>query len=175
MLSPYYKLSPKLFEELNKHMLKEFYSAYLYLSAAHHFKINNMKGCACWFDEQSKEEYEHAIKFLDLFKKLKVDPSFDGIPQVTTNWNGYGCTRIIEFALQHEKAITKSIHDLFTLAHAEGNVVVCSLLKWFIKEQLEEEGKFIDIHELSKSLQSNLPEFDEILMEKAHKEKHYGG
>ena len=41
--------------------------------------------------------------------------------------------------LKHEQFITRSIHELVDLANAEKDEATASFLRWYVKEQVEEE------------------------------------
>jgi ferritin len=46
---------------------------------------------------------------------------------------------VFEQALHHERAVTKSIHDLYDLAVQERDYPARVFLDWFVNEQVEEE------------------------------------
>ena len=145
-LSDNYKLSEELKKALNDQMLAEFYSAYLYLAISCSFAEDNFKEFACWFKKQAEEENTHAMRFVDLFLRLGVTPSFGGIKQVTQVFDNV--ENILNIALNHEKEISTSIHKIYKLAESEGNRMVCIELDWFVGEQLEEENGIIELQDL---------------------------
>jgi ferritin len=46
---------------------------------------------------------------------------------------------VFDQALHHERAVTKSIHDLYELAVTERDYPARVFLDWFVNEQVEEE------------------------------------
>ena len=54
-------LDNKLAEMLNEQIMKEFYSAYLYLDMANYYSDAGLDGFANWFHIQAQEERDHAI------------------------------------------------------------------------------------------------------------------
>lgn len=100
----------------------------------------NMKGMTHFFDEQVKEEMEHAGKI----KKFLQDTGY-GIKYRPLN-PGDGKFDSIEDvfkkALAHEKTVTSRINDLVKQAREEGDQRVLNLLAWFVDEQIEEENMF---------------------------------
>lgn len=169
MLSDNYKISEELKKALSDQMAAEFYSSCLYLAISHSFAKDNLKGCACWFKAQSKEENSHGMKFLDLFLRLGITPLFGGIKQVQLVSNNV--ENILSAALSHEKEISTSIHKIYKLAKSEENVLVCDFLKWFVDEQLEEENSIIELQDLYKFTQSHpgLIDMDRQLSERCEK------
>ena len=61
------------------------------------------------------------------------------VAQVPHEFPGY--TDLFETALEHEKTVTKSIHELVKLATEENDFATLNLLQWFVDEQLEEESQ----------------------------------
>ena len=52
---------------------------------------------------------------------------------------------VIQGALEHERAVTKMINDLYELAISEKDYPSHVLLEWFVEEQVEEEKVLTDI------------------------------
>ncbi|MCK5611260.1 ferritin [Candidatus Pacearchaeota archaeon] len=174
MLSTNYILSDILRKALDDQIEKELNSSCLYLSASHYFAINNLKGFALFFKKQSKEEYEHAERFISLFKKHRIQPSLERSFQPPT-WKN--TENILELSLSHEKSISTSIHDIYKIAESEGNVCVCEFLKWFVKEQLEEENSLIELNELYQyysQKQAGLIDLDRLLAGRCETEDRNG-
>ena len=47
---------------------------------------------------------------------------------------------VFEKTYEHEKIVTKSIHDLMDIAVKENDHATASFLKWYVDEQVEEEA-----------------------------------
>ena len=173
MLSDNYMLSEKLKKSLNDQMLMEYCSSLLYLAASHYFTIRNFKGLAHWFDLQSQEEYSHFKRFLNLFKRLRANPTFEGIPLVSNDWTNV--KSVIDQAVKHEQNISTAIHDLYSVSYADKNILVCDFFKWFIDEQLEEENSILDVQDLYKKYEdgkTDLIDFDRSLLERKKEYEH---
>ncbi|ABN51258.1 MAG TPA: ferritin [Hungateiclostridium thermocellum] len=130
----------KLYDNLNEQMNFELESAYIYATMSAYLDSLNMKGMTHFFDEQVKEEMEHAGKI----KKFLQDTGY-GIKYRPLN-PGDGKFDSIEDvfkkALAHEKTVTSRINDLVKQAREEGDQRVLNLLAWFVDEQIEEENMF---------------------------------
>ncbi|MDR1808783.1 MAG: ferritin [Prevotella sp.] len=131
-------LSKKMESALNAQINAEFWSAYLYLSMSAHFAGNGLSGFAHWFKHQFKEEQEHATKFMDYVISRGGTVALTPIEKVTQSWASP--LAAFEDTLAHEKTVTSLIHNLVTLANEEKDYATASLLKWYVDEQVEEEG-----------------------------------
>ncbi len=47
---------------------------------------------------------------------------------------------IYRLSLEHEKLVTKSIHNIVALAEKENDYATSAFLAWFVTEQVEEEA-----------------------------------
>lgn len=131
------KLSPKLEAAFNDQILIEFESVYAYLQMAADFDFDNWSGFATWMKAQSQEEWMHATKFTNFVlqrggavKLQALSAPKSGIASPL---------EAFERALEHEKRVSLSIHQLYQAAMAENDFSSLPLLQWFVNEQVEEE------------------------------------
>lgn len=127
-----------MLKALNEQVNKEMYSAYLYLSMSAHCTNVGLNGFANWFMVQYQEETFHAMKIYNyineqgekvVLQAIEKPPSDFGTP-----------LEMFQATLKHEQFITKSIHDLVTLALEERDYATQIFLQWFVTEQIEEES-----------------------------------
>ena len=137
------ELSEKLLEALNKQVVNELYSAYLYLSMAAYLDAKGLPGFATWMKAQAKEELEHAMKFYEYINDRGGRVRLDAIPKPPQDW--VSITDLFKQALQHEKSVTASIYRLAEIAEEEKDRATQVFLQWFIDEQVEEEKTFMEI------------------------------
>jgi len=133
------EISEKMNEALNDQLNKELYSAYLYLSMAAWAESNNLNGFAHWFKVQAKEELGHAMKFYSFIFERGGKVFLKDVSKPKTDWSSP--VEVFEDTLEHEKYITKSIHEILKLAREEGDYSTEVFLHWFIDEQVEEEDQ----------------------------------
>ena len=138
-------ISEKMADALNEQVNKEMFSSYLYLSMSAFFDSKNLGGMAQWMKMQSQEEYEHAMKFYDFVLRVGGDVKLGAIDAPKTEWDSP--LQIFEESLEHERFISKSIHELMDLAISESDHPTKSFLQWFIDEQVEEEDTVSQIVE----------------------------
>jgi len=131
-------ISKKMTDDLNVQINKEIYSAYLYLSMAAHATSMGLNGIANWFHTQAQEELVHAQKFYDYINQQGGKVVLAGIDGPPTEFAG--ATDLFEKTLEHEKIVTKRIHDLIALAKKENDPATETFLQWFVTEQVEEEA-----------------------------------
>ena len=130
--------SNKMLDALNIQLNKEMYSSYLYLSMAAYFEDKNLAGMAAWMRNQSSEENMHAMKFYDYILQIDGRVKLLQLDEPKFEWDSPQAA--FENALEHERFVTKSIHELVDLALSEKDHATNAFLNWFVTEQVEEES-----------------------------------
>jgi ferritin len=136
-------LKESVAKALNEQIRREFGSAYVYLSMAAYFERESLPGCATWMRVQAREETAHAMRLFDFIHDrggrvalLPIEAPPGAFPSPL---------EVFRAALEHERWISASIHDLYALAGREGDVATQSHLLWFIDEQVEEEKSAAEV------------------------------
>jgi ferritin len=131
------KLSSKVIRLVNEQINKEFFSSYLYLDIANHYRHLGLEGFAAWFDVQAKEEADHGVKFTRYLQDNGEKVVLDAIANPTKT---YATLRdpLVE-SLAHEESVTASIDAIYAAAVAANDYRTQEFLLWFIREQAEEE------------------------------------
>ncbi|PIT84908.1 ferritin [Candidatus Micrarchaeota archaeon CG10_big_fil_rev_8_21_14_0_10_45_29] len=151
----------------NEQMGKENESAYIYLALSAQCEAMDLKGMAKWLRVQGDEELEHAMKFYTHLADRNAKIAFEKIdkPKAAPNTP----LGVFEAAYEHEKYITKCIHELVDLANKHNDPEALSFLDWFVNEQIEEEKSTRDIVkklEMAKGNISALLMLDKMLGER---------
>ncbi|MGA2297915.1 MAG: ferritin [FCB group bacterium] len=128
---------------INGQIVKEMYSANLYLSMVAYFHSINLKGFANWMQVQVQEETFHAMKFFTFILDRNGEAIIGKIDAPPTKWKSP--LHAFQEVLKHEEAVTASINALADLSHKENDHATTVLLQWFITEQVEEEANTSDI------------------------------
>ena len=131
-------LSKKMQGALNKQIVAEIYSAYLYLSMSAFFLSLNLSGFAQWMRAQAQEELVHAMKIFDYVNERGSRVLLDAVEKPPTKWASPKSA--FEAAYKHEQKVTGMINKLVDLAVAEGDHASNNFLQWFVSEQVEEEA-----------------------------------
>ena len=154
---------------LNEQIMKELYSAYLYLDMANYYSVEGLEGFENWFYMQAQEERDHAM----LIRKylLNNDEKVTLLPIDAPNepYNNFGDP--LNKALEHERTVTASIHNIFAAAVAVHDYRTMDFLNWFVREQGEEEKNTSDLitkYKLFGSDAKALYELDQELKARAY-------
>lgn len=125
-------------QALNDQVKNEFYSAHVYLSMCAWFEDQGLPGFASWMRLQYQEELGHGIKIFDFINDRDGKVIIDGVEAPPTTWSSP--LDAFQAAHENEKAVSKSIDDLYNLADTENDHATKVMLQWFITEQVEEEA-----------------------------------
>jgi ferritin len=136
-------VSERMQQALNKQMIAEFYSAYLYLSMSAYFKSINLAGFANWMRVQAQEELAHGMKFYDYIGESGGRVLLGPIEGPPTTWKSP--LDVFEHTYKHEQKVTALINDLVNLAIEEKDHATNNFLQWFVSEQVEEESSADDV------------------------------
>lgn len=145
--------SKKLAKEMNLQIMHEMYSAYLYLSMASHFEVNNLKGFAHWMKVQAGEELEHAMKFYEFINDRGEKVNLEQIDQPPLEFGT--ALDVFKMVLEHEQEVTARINLLYDIAVGDKDFASQSFLNWFVDEQVEEEKNASEILETLKMIGDN--------------------
>ena len=130
-------LSQRMQDALNQQIEREFYSSFVYLAMSAHFEHGNLPGLARWMRLQASEEHGHAMKIFDHILDRGGRVAMPAIAMPPAKFDS--TLSVFEQALLHERAVTRSIHDLYELAVQERDYPARVFLDWFVNEQVEEE------------------------------------
>lgn len=147
-------MNQELEKALNEQLKWEIYSGYLYLSMAAYFDSLGLEGFSHWMKAQTAEELMHAMKFYKFLNERDGRVILEEIPSPPTNWESP--EKVFEFAYNHEKEVTRRIHNLMNLAKKLGDYPTENFLQWFIEEQVEEENSFKSILNKLKLIKNDL-------------------
>ena len=130
-------LNEKVASLLNEQIIKEFYSAYLYLEFSAYFEDEGLDGFANWYKVQAQEERDHAMLMFQYLQNNSHRPVLEGIARPTAAPNGR--LEVLKAGLAHEQYVTNLIHTIYDAAYEVKDFRTMQFLDWFVKEQGEEE------------------------------------
>jgi ferritin len=128
---------PEIEELLNKQIVKEIYSAHLYLSMSAWLNEKSLDGYATWYYVQYREEIDHALILFNFILNAGGRVKLGVIDAPPSEFEGV--REILVQSYEHEQFVTQSIYDLSNAAAAAGDLKTVEFLKWFVNEQVEEE------------------------------------
>lgn len=146
-------MNAKIEKALNEQIHAEFYSFYLYLSAAAWFTGQHLDGFAHWMRAQAQEEFAHAMKLFDFVNDRGGTVKLQSIDTPTHEWDS--ASAAIGAALEHERYISERINNLVDLANAENDHASTVLLHWYVNEQVEEEATADTLYHQVKMVESS--------------------
>ena len=118
---------------------KELWSAYLYYGVAEYYQSKGLDGFHAYFENQAKEEVEHAEKFCEFLQDRGLEFEFKPIEPLKEKFKDL--REPLVFQLEHERVVTSLIEALFREAQAEDDLLTKKFLSWYLDEQLEEETR----------------------------------
>lgn len=157
-------LEQKVASLLNEQIMKELYSAYLYLDMANYYSDAGLQGFENWFYVQAQEERDHAMLMRTYLLNNSEKVTLLPIAAPEEQYSNFGDP--LNKALEHEKTVTASIHNIYAAAIAVQDYRTVEFLNWFVKEQGEEEKNSSDLitkYKLFGSDAKGLYEFDQEL------------
>ncbi|MGH2708959.1 MAG: ferritin [Actinomycetota bacterium] len=128
---------------LNDQLNEELRASYVYLGMAAHCESHSLPGFGQWLWQQSREEYDHAMRFYRFILDRNAAVTLKDLGAPPTEYESV--LALVEEALEHERMVTRSIYDLYTLANEQGDYASLTLLHQFAAEQVEEEKSLTDI------------------------------
>ncbi len=146
-------ISDAMQKAFNEQIQKEFASAYLYLSMSAYFESLSLEGFAQWMRMQAQEEVLHGMKLLDHLQERGGRVILGEVGQPQADFDSP--LAAFELVGSHEAMVTKSIHQLFTLAEGERDYASQGILQWFSTEQVEEEDTANRIVERLRMIEDN--------------------
>lgn len=126
----------KVLELLNDQMNFEYESAYVYKAMAAYTDRLELDGFTHWFDGQVREEIGHGEKMKNFLQEVGYDVRYKAIAEPKFDYESL--VDVFKAALEHEKEVTRRIHEIAEVAKSE-DPRVYSFIQWYINEQVEEE------------------------------------
>ena len=155
--------SEKVFNALNDQMNYEFYSAHQYLATAAYCSHESLDGFANFFLVQAEEERFHAMKFYHFINDLGGRATITSMGEPKNEFTSV--LDAFKVSLEHEKEVTRRIHQLADLAMEERYHPMMTFLNWFIEEQVEEEASFEKLIDRIKRIDNDTNSLDQLDIE----------
>lgn len=136
-------ISEKLVDALNAQIEMEAYASFLYLSMSSWCASKGLKGCASFLRRQSEEENLHMLKIVDYMLDVDHRPMIPHVQKAPGEFESI--VSLMNDVYEHEKKVTRSIHQLIELCNTEDDFATFNFLQWYVAEQREEESLMRDI------------------------------
>ncbi len=136
-------VTKKMADAINEQMIREIYSAYLYMSMSAFSSDMGLKGFANWLMVQYHEEMYHGMKMYEYLQSQGVAPRIKKIDEPPAEWSTP--LDMFQEVLKHERKVTAWINELMDIAHEEKDYASQIFIQWYVTEQIEEEENANDI------------------------------
>jgi len=133
-------MNKKVEAAMNTQLNFEIESAFVYMAMKNYLETLSLDGFVNWFDIQFQEEMAHAQKFMNYLNDRGGRVEIRGFETPKNDFKSV--LEVLETSLNHEKEVTRRIHELMKLATEENDYASVSLLNWYVDEQVEEEDNF---------------------------------
>jgi ferritin len=136
-------ISKKMADRINEQINREMFSAYLYMAMSARMTETGYKGIGKWLMIQFHEEMFHAMKFYGYLQDQGSAVDLKALAQPA--FKETGIKELFQHVLEHEKGVTRSIHEIMALAIEEKDYATQVLAQWYVNEQVEEEKNDMEI------------------------------
>jgi len=136
-------MEKKLIDLIEDQINKELASAYIYYDIARYYKANSLNGFYSWFEKQTKEEVEHAEKFMNYLHDLGIEFKMKAIEAPNKEFKSFRDPLVLQ--VEHEAYVTSLIHNLFKEARKADDIALLHFLTWYVDEQVEEEANAAEL------------------------------
>jgi bacterioferritin B len=126
-------------QALNEQIGNEYAAHQQYVAIAVHYDALTLPRLAALFYEQAIEEREHAMMMVQYLLDADADVHIPGIDAPKSSFPDI--VEPVRQALEQERAVTRQIEGLATMAREDGDWTSEQFLSWFLKEQVEEIAK----------------------------------
>ena len=130
-------LKDEIVDVINKQIKMEAHSSAAYLAMAARCDVEGYDNCAEFFFKQSEEERKHQLR---LFHYLTDMECHAISPSIGESQHEFSKLRsVFEKALEMEMAVTDSIHNIMGVCRKSNDIATEEFMRWFVREQIEEE------------------------------------
>lgn len=154
-------INKEMYKLLNDQWNREIASAYIYYEKAALVKDIGMFNYYKFLKKSGDDELKHAEKFYDFMISLDALPKINDFmkPNILTTSSILETTKVL---YEHEINVTNYINIIAKFALEINDFSTFEFAQWFVKEQVEEVSKFLNIIKLSKLTQSDSELDDKI-------------
>lgn len=137
ILRRHHVLKDEIVDIINRQIKMEAHSSAAYLAMAAWCDVRGYDNSADFFFQQSDEERKHQLKLFHYLCDMECDAVS---PTVGETQHDFGTLReVFEKALEHEIAVSDSIHEIVGECRKYNDIATEEFMRWFVQEQIEEE------------------------------------
>ena len=137
-------ISKELNDEMNKQIVEELHSAYIYMGMAAWAEDKGLHGLANFLNTHAtSEEFKHGMKFVKYIQEAGGIVKYGAIGKVTTEYENVEA--VLKAAIKHEQHISARCKLIYELALEKKDYYAIEMMTWFLEEQMEEENLFEEL------------------------------
>jgi ferritin len=163
-------IQPKTLELLQEQIKHEFFAERLYLSIATWCDFKGLTETAEFYDEHSKEERKHAMRFIKFIQMRGEHALLPDTEQPVQEFESI--QEAVNASLDHEYFITDKIKNIYRTAEEEYDCLAGEFAREFLREQMEEEQLFISLSRWLDVCGDSMADFEMEVMN-IHKDKQH--
>ena len=130
-------LKEEIVDIINRQVKMEAHASNAYLAMAAWCDVRGYDNSADFFFQQSDEERKHQLKLFHYLCDMECEAAAPVVGEVQ---HDFGSLReVFEKALDHEIAVSDSIHEIVGECRKYNDIATEEFMKWFVMEQIEEE------------------------------------
>ena len=136
-------MNKKLLALIEDQINKELWSAYIYYDMAEFYRSKGLDGFHKWFENQAREEVEHAEKFMEFLHDRDEEFALKSIEAPNQKYKDL--REPLVYQVEHEKLVTSLILNIYKCAKEVGDISAEVFMHWYVNEQMEEESHSKDL------------------------------
>jgi ferritin len=136
-------ITKELETALNKQVAMESFASFSYLAMASWMENEGFEGTAKFLYAQSDEERMHMLKLFHYINEVGGYAIAPSVKAPDIHFESYA--QVFDAILKQEEEVSKSIHNLVSLANQQNDHTTFNFLQWYVAEQREEEAQFRSI------------------------------
>lgn len=126
----------KVADRLNEQVNNEYFNSWTYTAMAWTLEKMNLKAFAKWFFIQAEEERCHAEKIANYLTEQGGAVRLKTLGEPKSDYRSV--EEIFQSALEHEKKVTKQVHEILAMSRSENDPATENFIAWKVAEQVEE-------------------------------------
>jgi len=146
---------------LNEQIWLENNSSYYYLKLSIEFAKKGYKGISKFFLDQSNEEREHLFKLIQYILDRGESPTLPQYNYMEEKEEDFDVLKFFKDSLFQERQVTSTVKEILNKSREYNDIFTEDLMNWYVKEQFEEETKFLNLIDRITILGDNLWKLDD--------------
>jgi ferritin len=159
------RLSTNVISLLDKCIKQESDSSALYEAMSVWRDSNGFEGGKKLYEKYAEEERRHLVMLADFMLSMGCFPTIPS--QISPTMDYKNISEVVEASLQHEYAVTDGYKQVAKILRSSNEDLTYAFIQWFLREQVEEEAKFLKLSDRIRLCGESLILIDNLMKELA--------